>query len=109
MYRELRIQQKEEKQGRFMDFMELLFANRMDRRDEYVTYGSQEGDSTKEHLNKRGGHMYFFLRKKNTLQIPRRLAASFVVYERFGLKHTIVGTLFGNVGKLPSNEKWEFL
>ena len=38
-----------------------------------------------------------------------KLAVSFVVYERFGIKHTIVGVLFGKVGKLTADEKWEFL
>lgn len=37
------------------------------------------------------------------------MAVSFVVYERFGLKHTIVGALFGKVGKFASDEKWDFL
>lgn len=38
-----------------------------------------------------------------------KMAVSFVVYERFGLKHTIVGALFGKVGKFTSDEKWDFL
>jgi len=38
-----------------------------------------------------------------------KMASSFVVYERLGLKHTIVGALFGKVGRLASDEKWEFL
>lgn len=38
-----------------------------------------------------------------------KLAVSFVVYERVGIKHTIVGALFGKAGKLTSDEKWEFL
>lgn len=38
-----------------------------------------------------------------------KLAVSFEVYERFGIKHTIVGVLFGKVGKLTADEKWEFL
>lgn len=38
-----------------------------------------------------------------------RLAVSFVVYERFGLKNTIVGALFGKAGKLAGDDKWDFL
>lgn len=38
-----------------------------------------------------------------------KMAVSFVIYERFGLKHTIVGALFGKVGKFASDEKWDFL
>jgi len=38
-----------------------------------------------------------------------KLAVSFVVYERFRIKHTIVGALFGKVGRLTVDEKWEFL
>ena len=38
-----------------------------------------------------------------------KMASSFVVYEKLGLKHTIVGALFGKVGRLTSDEKWEFL
>lgn len=38
-----------------------------------------------------------------------KMTVSFVVYERFGLKHTIVGALFGKIGKFTSDEKWDFL
>lgn len=38
-----------------------------------------------------------------------KMAVSYVVYERFGLKHTIVKALFGKLGKLSADEKWEFL
>lgn len=38
-----------------------------------------------------------------------KMAVSFVVFERFELKHTIVGALFGKVGKFTSDEKWDFL
>lgn len=38
-----------------------------------------------------------------------KLAVSFVVYERVGIKHTIVGALFGKAGKLTPDGKWEFL
>lgn len=34
-----------------------------------------------------------------------KLAVSFVVYERVGIKHTIVGALFGKAGKLTPDEK----
>ena len=32
-----------------------------------------------------------------------------MIYERLGLKPTIVGALFGKVGRLANDEKWEFL
>lgn len=38
-----------------------------------------------------------------------RLAVSFLIYERYGLKHTIVSALFGKLGKMAAEEKWVFL
>lgn len=38
-----------------------------------------------------------------------RLAVCFVVYEYFGVKHTIVSALFGKLGKMNPEEKWKFL
>ncbi len=38
-----------------------------------------------------------------------KLAVSFLLYERYGLKHTIVSALFGKLGKMASEGKWAFL
>lgn len=38
-----------------------------------------------------------------------RLAVCVVVYEYFGIRHTIVSALFGKLGKMSPEEKWEFL
>jgi len=38
-----------------------------------------------------------------------KLAVSFLLYERYGLKHTIVSALFGKLGKMAAKEKWAFL
>ena len=38
-----------------------------------------------------------------------KMAVSFLLYERYGLKHTIVSALFGKLGKMASEEKWVFL
>lgn len=38
-----------------------------------------------------------------------KLAVSFLLYERYGLKHTIVSALFGKLGKMAAEEKWAFL
>lgn len=72
MYRELQVQQKEEKLGRFMDYMDLLFASRMGRADDYETYGNQEDYYKPEHSSKKIGRKNFFLRKKDRLQIGQR-------------------------------------
>ena len=38
-----------------------------------------------------------------------KLAVSFLLYERYGLKHTIVSALFGKLEKMAAEEKWAFL
>lgn len=38
-----------------------------------------------------------------------KLAVSFLLYERYELKHTIVSALFGKLGKLVAEKKWAFL
>ena len=76
IYRELQVQKKEEKVGRFMDYMELLFASRMDRTEDYENYGRQEHYNNPKYQNKRVGRKNFFLRKKDRLQIAQRDAVS---------------------------------
>lgn len=38
-----------------------------------------------------------------------KLAVSFLLYERYELKHTIISALFGKLGKMTIEEKWAFL
>lgn len=38
-----------------------------------------------------------------------KMAVSFLLYERYGLKHTIVSALFGKLGRMAAEEKWLFL
>lgn len=59
MYRELQVQQKEEKVGRFLDYMEMIAARRMGQTDGY-----ENRNITGKH-GKRIGRKNFFLEKKN--------------------------------------------
>lgn len=38
-----------------------------------------------------------------------KFAVTFLLYERYGLKHTIVSALFGKLGRMTAEEKWAFL
>lgn len=63
MYRELQIQQKEENVGRFLDFMEMLSARRMEH-----TQGYGDRNITGQH-GKRIGHKNFLLEKNDVPDI----------------------------------------
>lgn len=51
---------------------------------------------------------YVMLKCMNTNKLVK-LAVAYAVYERFGLKHTIVKALFGKLGRMSPKEKWDFL
>lgn len=72
MYRELQVQQKEEKVGRFMDYMEMLFASRTGRADDYEPYSSPETNNSQGHQTRRVGRKNFFLQKKNRFRIAKK-------------------------------------
>ena len=72
MYREIQVHQKEQKFDRFMDYMELLYANRTTDTDEFDVYEpTNNHDNSSTHKNKHR-RKRFFLGKKDRLQIAEK-------------------------------------
>lgn len=65
MYRELQVQQKEEKVGRFLDYMEMLAARQSGQTEYYEYQDEQEYQSIQGHRRKRLGLKQFLLEKKD--------------------------------------------
>lgn len=72
MYREMQVHQKEQKFDRFMDYMELLYANQTTDTDVFEVYESTNNhDNSSTHKNK-PRRKRFFLGKKDRLQIAEK-------------------------------------
>lgn len=74
-----------------------------------VFYLSQICFGTQQEQIILGLYIDYLMQKSMNKDKLVKMAVSYVVYERFGLKHTIVKALFGKLGKLSADEKWEFL
>lgn len=65
MYRELQVQQKEEKVGRFLDYMEMLAARQSGQTEYYEYQDGSEYQGIQGHRRKRLGLKQFLLEKKD--------------------------------------------
>lgn len=69
LYREMQVHQKEQKFDRFMDYMELLYANQMTDNDGFETYESPNRYDNLNTKKKKPRRKNLFLSKKERLQI----------------------------------------
>ncbi len=56
-----------------------------------------------------GLYVDYVLNGRKHKDMLMKMAVSFLLYERYGLKHTIVSALFGKLGRMAAEEKWVFL
>lgn len=74
----------------------------------HIFYLAEQGTGQQE-LTILGLYVDYVMAGREHKDMLVKLAVSFLLYERYGLKHTIVSALFGKLGKMAAEEKWTFL
>ena len=72
LYREMQVHQKEQKFDRFMDYMEMLYANRATDTDEFEEYEPTNNHDNFASKKNRARRKRFFLSKKERMQIEEK-------------------------------------
>ena len=76
--------------------------------EKHIFYLAEQGAGQQEQTIL-GLYVDYVMDSREHKDMLTKMAVSFLLYERYGLKHTFVSALFGKLGKMAAEGKWAFL